>query len=147
MRLAWAIQAGIERNAALEGLAAGELLVLDALYRVGPPYQATPTSLKNYFLISLAGVGKRVDRLQRMGLVDRLRDPRDGRSMLVQLNEKGREVLGRLVEADRHAPHIAWSNRLSPADQALLSRLLRQAQQDVDDLVDLPGTEKEPSVG
>lgn len=132
LRLAWAIQAGIERNSALEGLTAGEVMVLDALYRVGPPYQATPTALKNYFLISLAGVGKRVEHLHRMGLVDRVRDPHDRRSLLVQLNSKGRAALQRLVEVDRVAPHIAWSNRLSAADQAMLSRLLRAAQHEIE---------------
>jgi DNA-binding MarR family transcriptional regulator len=140
LRLARLIELGTERNGASEGLNAGEVLVLDALYRLGPPYRATPTSLKRHFLVSLAGVGKRVDHLQRLGFIERAPAPNDGRSVLIGLTEEGRQALARLAAADRRAPYIAWTAALSPQEHALVSRVLRDAERFVEDAdAALPG--------
>ena len=135
-RLVRAIELGLTRTAATEGLSAGEVLVLDALYRAGPPHRIAPTELRNLFLISLAGVAKRVDRLHEAGLVDRVRNPEDGRGLLVQLNHRGIAVLKRLVELDRRAPHIIWPLGLSNQDYATVLRVIKGAQKAIADAPD-----------
>jgi DNA-binding MarR family transcriptional regulator len=128
LRLAHTIEAGIERTAQRRGLSVGELLVLDALYRAGPPHTATPTQLKRLLLLSLAGVGKRVDRLTALGLVERLRSSGDGRSLPVRLTEQGHALLRASVAEDVSEPHIAWALALEPEARAEFLRLLRDAQ-------------------
>lgn len=132
LHLARSIEAGVGRASAREGVSYGELMVLDALYRLGPPHSITPTALRRHLLLSLAGVGKRVDRLHALGLVDRVPDDRDGRSLLVQLNAKGMALLERAVETDRQEAHIAWAIDLTPMERAFLIDILRRAQQRID---------------
>jgi DNA-binding MarR family transcriptional regulator len=67
IRLSSSIEQGMSRMASRFGITSGELLVLDALYRLGPPYTTTPTTLKRNFVTSLAGVGKRLDGLAQRG--------------------------------------------------------------------------------
>jgi DNA-binding MarR family transcriptional regulator len=128
LRLARAIEHGVSRAAGRLGLSSGELLLMDALYRLGPPFMIAPTALKRHFLISLAGIGKRVDRLESLGLIDRVPDEKDGRAMLVRLNKRGQNLLAQAVEADKTEPHIAWAMELIPEERAALSHILRRAQ-------------------
>jgi DNA-binding MarR family transcriptional regulator len=123
----------VARASAREGINAGELMVLDALYRAGPPHSITPTALRRHLLLSLAGVGKRVDRLTALGLVERVPDERDRRSQLVRLSAKGRALLDRAVEADAREAHIAWAIELSSEERAVMLRVLRRAQHRIDD--------------
>ncbi|MEV6980796.1 MarR family transcriptional regulator [Sphaerisporangium sp. NPDC051017] len=63
------------------------------LSRIGERLMVHPTSVTNT-----------VDRLERAGLVRRMRNPRDGRGVLAEITEKGRELVTRatadLMEAD-----------------------------------------------
>ena len=133
LHLARSIEAGVARASAREGINAGELMVLDALYRAGPPHSVTPTALRRHLLLSLAGVGKRVERLTALGLVERVPDARDRRSLLVRLSDKGRALLDRAVEADAQEAHVAWAIELSPEERAVMLRVLRRAQQRIDE--------------
>lgn len=133
LHLARSIEAGVARASAREGINAGELMVLDALYRAGPPHSITPTGLRRHLLLSLAGVGKRVDRLTVLELVERVPDAHDGRSQFVRLTERGRALLDRAVEADAREAHIAWAIELSPEERAAMLRILRRAQHRIDE--------------
>jgi DNA-binding MarR family transcriptional regulator len=64
-----------------------------------------------------------VDRLQGMGLLDRLPDPADGRVVQVRITDEGRALLARrqAVRAEGIAGLLAG---LSPGDQALLTAAL-----------------------
>jgi len=113
LRLARSMERHMTLSAAREGLTSGDVLLLDALYRVGPPHRIAPTALKHYFLMSLAGVAKRVDRLEALGFIRRVPNPDDRRGLFIELTEAGHAVLTRLVELDRSAPHILWPTALS----------------------------------
>jgi DNA-binding MarR family transcriptional regulator len=138
LHLARSIEAGVARASAREGINAGELMVLDALDRVGPPHSITPTALRRYLRLSLAGVGKRVDRLTALGLVERVPDARDRRSQRVRLSATGRALLDRMISADAREAHIRWAIELSPEERAVMLRVLRRAQQRIDD-AEVPG--------
>jgi glycine/D-amino acid oxidase-like deaminating enzyme/DNA-binding MarR family transcriptional regulator len=71
--------------------------VLAALRRAGPPYQLSPTDLYNSLLITSGAVTNRLDRLTAAGLVKRVPDPKDGRSLLVALTPKGRRLIERVL--------------------------------------------------
>ncbi|GEM_PF-812948 len=114
LRLARSMERHMTRSAATEGLTSGDVLLLDALYRVGPPHRIAPTALKHYFLMSLAGVAKRVDRLSALGFIRRVPNPDDRRGLFIELTPAGQAALGRLVAVDRAAPHILWPTALSP---------------------------------
>lgn len=71
--------------------------VLAALRRAGPPYQLSPTDLYNSLLITSGAVTNRLERLTAAGLVRRVPDPKDGRSLLVALTSKGRKLIDRVL--------------------------------------------------
>lgn len=132
LRLARSIEIGLARTAASEGLTAGEVLVLDTLFRAGPPHRLPPTALKKHFVISLAGVAKRLERLLALGLIERVPNPDDRRGMLVQLTGDGIALLQRLVELDRHSSHILWPTALPEQDYLVMLDALQAAQALID---------------
>src|SRR6266498_1368478 len=73
--------------------------VLTALRRAGVPYQLTPTALYRSGMVTSGAVTKRVGELERQGLVERVPDPDDGRSVLVRLTEQGRRVVDATIPA------------------------------------------------
>jgi DNA-binding MarR family transcriptional regulator len=117
--------ASFEELFARHGLTWGEYVVLAALRRAGPPYQMNPSSLSGSVILSSGGMTKRLDSLERSGLVDRLPDPADRRGRLVALTDKGRELVDRAV-----VEHLANEERLlealSESERRHLSDLLRK---------------------
>jgi DNA-binding MarR family transcriptional regulator len=107
------------------GVSFGEYLVLAALRRAGPPYQMNPTRLFNSVVLSSGAMTNRLDRLEEMGLVERLLDPNDRRGRLVALTDRGRE----LVDAAA-VEHLANEERLLRAldadEREQLAALLRK---------------------
>lgn len=98
--------------------------VLAALRRSGPPYRLSPTNLYSSLLVSSGAMTNRIDRLERLGLVRRVPDDVDGRSLLVELTAKGRKCADRLI--DRHAENeLRLLVGLDRRDRATLARLLR----------------------
>lgn len=96
------VESSIQGSIAPDGLEISEHSVLTALWFAGPPYTMSPTQLSQYILQTTSGMSKTLRRIERMGLIERADDPNDGRSRLVVLTEKGREMserpLRQLVE-------------------------------------------------
>ncbi|MGX1884752.1 MarR family winged helix-turn-helix transcriptional regulator [Streptomyces sp. NPDC055287] len=65
-----------------------------ALQAVGPD-GATPGELGRRLGVSKQAAGKTVERLERLGYVERAHDPADGRRKLVRLTPRGADVLVR----------------------------------------------------
>jgi len=82
----------LSRAAKRHGLRSGEAMILGTLRRLGEPFQATPTELSKVSIVAPPGVAKRLDRLQRLGLISRIGNPADGRSHRVRLTAKGCRV-------------------------------------------------------
>lgn len=76
-------------------------------------------------MVTSGAVTKRVDRLERVGLLTRGPDPGDRRGVLVSLTPEGLELANQAVEQ-----HVANEERLlaalSPKDREQLARLLRK---------------------
>jgi len=81
-----------------------ELLdVLGTLRRAGPPFRRTPTALSRACMLSSGAMTNRIDRLEAVGLVARVPDPEDRRSILVGLTERGQEVTDEAIA-------VVWAN-------------------------------------
>jgi DNA-binding MarR family transcriptional regulator/DNA-binding XRE family transcriptional regulator len=114
----------IERTAALHGMSGREMIVLGALRRTGPPYESTPTGLKRLLWLSLPGLKKRLDRLEALGMVTRVDNPRDRRGQMVRLTSRGHAALDDLVAHPQATVYQALL-QMEPAQRSQLSVLLR----------------------
>lgn len=124
-RLAQLLQAELEPIFAAHGLNGGEFDVLAALRRAGRPYRLTPTELSRALIVTSGGMTKRLNALERGGLIRRQPVPNDRRSTAVSLTREGK----RLVEAIL-PEHVANERRLlaelSANECAELAGLLEQ---------------------
>jgi DNA-binding MarR family transcriptional regulator len=64
--------------------------VLSALRRVGPPHELSPGQLLALTLVTSGTMTNRLNHLEQRGLVRRKPDPKDARSVRVQLTAEGR---------------------------------------------------------
>lgn len=82
-------------NRAVErhGIGRGDFDVLATLRRGGAPYTLSPSVLSAELMMSRAGMTKRLDRLEKAGLLVRALDADDRRSFRVSLTDEGRRVV------------------------------------------------------
>jgi DNA-binding MarR family transcriptional regulator len=124
-RLSRLLERSIAEVLARYGINEPQFGVLAALRRAGPPFRLSPTALYNSLLISSGAMTNRLERLRAAGLVRRIPDPRDGRSVLVALTRKGHRVVDQAVTA-----HIENEHRLlaclSGEERSQLASLLRK---------------------
>jgi DNA-binding MarR family transcriptional regulator len=99
-RITLAVRPRIEAVFKAHGFDAGEFDVLGSLRRAGTPYRLRPTELYQALMISSGGLTDRLARLEREGLVARVKSLADGRSILVELTAKGRALAEAAFEAD-----------------------------------------------
>src|SRR5207244_6886249 len=81
------------------GLDSAEHRALSALAQSGPPFRSTPGRLARRMELSSGAMTNRLDRLEQAGLVQRLPDPDDRRSVVVELTDHGRKTYRRAVGA------------------------------------------------
>jgi DNA-binding MarR family transcriptional regulator/DNA-binding XRE family transcriptional regulator len=135
-RLGAHVERGIASLAAAQGLNAGEVMVLGALRRMGPPFESTPTGLKERLWISLPGLKKRLDRLVARGLVERVDNPLDRRGQMVRMTALGDQALDRLIA---HPAPVFKAVRALPDDERRrLSNSLRRLLQQLEGPVEGP---------
>ena len=124
-RLARELEARLEPVYREHGLEPGWHDVLATLRRTGPPYRLRPSDFTGALMLTSSGTTKRLDRLERAGLVARTPDPDDRRGVLITLTGEGRALIDRVTEA-----HLANEARLlaglSKADRDRLAGLLRE---------------------
>jgi DNA-binding MarR family transcriptional regulator len=122
-RLAAHLTAELELVYDRHGLSEGEFEVLAALRRAGEPFERAPGELARHTMVTTGAITKRVDRLERDGLIVRRTDDRDGRGRVVGLTEAGRRVID-----DAFTDHMANERRLldalSPLDVTRLEEIL-----------------------
>lgn len=92
----------------------GEFDVLATLRRGGKAYTLTPTELFSTLMITSGTMTNRLQQLQKKGLITRVPNPEDARSMKVTLNEKGLKLIDELIY--RHVDLEKKLNRLIPKE-------------------------------
>ncbi|WP_431676806.1 MarR family winged helix-turn-helix transcriptional regulator [Kitasatospora sp. KL5] len=105
------------------GLGEGEFDVLAALRRAGEPFERAPGELAAHTMVTTGAMTKRIDRLERAGLVTRRRSDADGRARVVALTAAGRELIDRAF-ADHMRNERRLLGTLDPAEAAALETLL-----------------------
>jgi len=107
------------------GLDTAEYKALSVLSQAGPPHRSTPGRLSERMELSSGAMTNRLDRLEEAGLVTRLPDPGDRRSVVVELTDHGRETYHRAVgvQAEKEALVAA---ALNPREKTQLNALLRK---------------------
>ena len=123
----WRLAAALERARAQAlarfGLDQSRLDVLGALRRAGTPYRLTAGELSRRCRVTAGATTQRVQRLERDGFVERVREDRDRRTVYVGLTPGGSakldEVFAAVLAADEEvlAP-------LTRADRRALERIL-----------------------
>ena len=126
-RLARELEQRLEPVYREHGLEPGWHDVLATLRRTGPPYRLRPTEFTGALMLTSSGTTKRLDRLERAGLITRAPDPADRRGTLITLTPKGLELIDNVTKA-----HLDNERRLlaslSDAEQSRLGDLLRKLQ-------------------
>jgi DNA-binding MarR family transcriptional regulator len=132
-RLARQLEQELEVVYRAHGLEPGWHDVLATLRRQGPPYRVRPSEFTKSLMLTSSGTTKRLDRLERAGLVRREPDPTDRRAVAITLTPKGRELID-AVMADHLANERRLLSGLSAADRRQLGDLLRALQLSLNDL-------------
>lgn len=114
--LSRAIDAEIGRIAADVGLKTGELVILGALKRMGPPHQSTASDLLRLHWVSMPGLMKQLDKLEELGFIERELDTNDRRRTFVRLTRKTHTMFAKLERRPQDRMFTAISN-LSMADR------------------------------
>ncbi|EFL19306.1 transcriptional regulator [Streptomyces sp. C] len=105
------------------GLGEGEFDVLCALRRAGEPYERAPGELAAHTMVTTGAMTKRIDRLERAGLVTRRRADDDQRGRIVALTGPGRELIDQAF-TDHMRNERRLLDLLTPAEAASLETLL-----------------------
>ncbi|MFC8074014.1 MarR family winged helix-turn-helix transcriptional regulator [Streptomyces sp. NPDC057307] len=112
-------------NRAVErhGIGKGEFDVLATLRRRGAPYTLSPSVLSAELMMSRAGMTKRLDRLEKAGMLTRALDADDRRSFRVSLTDEGRRVVDAAL-TDLVSALSALVSHLTDAERDGLDRAL-----------------------
>ncbi|WP_328623254.1 MarR family winged helix-turn-helix transcriptional regulator [Streptomyces sp. NBC_00354] len=105
------------------GMSEGEFDVLAALRRAGDPYERAPGELAVHTMVTTGAMTKRIDRLERDGLVARRRSAADGRGRVVALTAAGRELIDRAFTEHMENERTLLEG-LTPQQAAQLESLL-----------------------
>jgi DNA-binding MarR family transcriptional regulator len=112
------------RSVAPHGVAPGDFFVLCELRRAGPPWRLTPSALFKTLVRSSGGMTKQLDKLTAEGLITRVPDESDRRSLLVELTPKGLELVD-LALTDHMANEKAILATLDPVGTRTLAKSLQ----------------------
>jgi len=105
------------------GLGEGDFDVLATLRRAGAPYERAAGELADFTMVTTGAMTKRIDRLERAGLVTRRASEQDGRGRVIALTERGRELIdAAFTEHMRNERRLL--DQLTPQEAAQMEQLL-----------------------
>jgi DNA-binding MarR family transcriptional regulator len=116
------IKRGMEATLTEFGLSLPDWQVLSTLRNSG---SRTPGVLARYLELSSGAMTSRLDGLEEAGLIHRVPDPEDRRSVVVKLTSEGRTAWEKAASAQARKEAF-FASALSPAEQKRLNALLRK---------------------
>jgi len=119
------VKRAMEETLAERDLTHGEWSVLGVLKRTGAPYRRKPGVLARHAALSTGAMTNRLDRLEEAGLVVRLPDADDRRSVQVELTPAGHRAWEDSVDAQAQKEALIVS-ALSPQERTELNTVLRR---------------------
>lgn len=116
-----------------QGLLASDFHLLTALRRTSPepPYQLMPSELCNFMVFSWGGLAKITKRLENEGIIVRVENEKDKRVRLIQLTDKGVEVVEQ-VASKLHCYQAQLLTGFSEQETDQLESLLTKLMNNVD---------------
>ena len=93
-----AVSEQIARQLESLGINLGEFDVLATLRRHGRGAKLTPKEISAATFVTPSGLTNRLARLEKMGLISRHADPRDGRGALIMITAAGKRMADRGIE-------------------------------------------------
>jgi DNA-binding MarR family transcriptional regulator len=106
-RCAMLLEPRVEAAFVKHSLVRWEFDMLATLRRAGEPFVLSPTQLFSTLMITSGTMTHRLKALEKRGLITRLSNPQDARSMLVALTPEGRRLIDEAVET-----HVANEHQL-----------------------------------
>jgi len=128
-RLSTHLSREVEAVLLKHGLSSSAFDVLATLRRAGPPYRLSPGDLLAMTMVSSGTMTNRIDQLEKVGLVERIHNPQDRRSVLISLTERGLAIVEDAVGAHVENQHRLVAH-LSEEERAALNGLLKRFLQD-----------------
>jgi DNA-binding MarR family transcriptional regulator len=113
------------------GLSWESFSLLVTLRRSGKPYELRPTDIWKESLLTSGAVTNRIDRVEEMGLVQRIRAKGDRRSFTIRLTPAGKRLADKAIEIHLSAlKHSFEPLKKGEQEQlaALLGKLLTSAE-------------------
>lgn len=114
------------RTFAKHGLNGANFDVLATLLRSGPPHALSPNQLLGTMMVTSGTMTNRIDQLVKDGLVARVPNPDDKRSVKVQLTKQGQLIIDAAV-----SDHVEVQKRLvgglDERERIALNQLLERA--------------------
>jgi DNA-binding MarR family transcriptional regulator len=123
--LARYLDRSMEETLTQYGLDRREYSIISHLRYGGPPYRRSPGDLCEELRLSSGAMTNRLDRLEAVGLIRRLRDPDDRRGTLIEPTEAGNAAWDRSAGAQARREALIAS-ALSEAEKDQLHGLLRR---------------------
>jgi DNA-binding MarR family transcriptional regulator len=105
--------------------------VLASLRRSGPTYRRTAGELAQIGLITTGGLTQRIDRLEKAGLVERVKGPGDRRLVYIQLTAAGRALIDEVIQV-HFSRQRKMLDGLTSTEQRQLARLLGRLEQSLE---------------
>lgn len=124
-RLARHLGQEMDKTFSVHGLNAASFDVLATLRRSGAPFRLSPGDLLATTMVTSGTMTHRIDRLEREGLVTRIGNPDDARSVLIELTPEGLDRIEAAV-TDHTATQTRLTSGLAPEEQAQMTVLLRK---------------------
>ncbi|RUR37925.1 MarR family winged helix-turn-helix transcriptional regulator [Vreelandella populi] len=124
-RLHQCLMRRMDQTWAVYGLNDSSFDVLATLRREGAPYALSPSDLMASTMVTSGTMTHRLQQLEKAGLIERVKNPADGRGFLISLSEKGLALIDEAVAA-----HVATQaelvSGLSDEQRVQLDELLKQ---------------------
>jgi DNA-binding MarR family transcriptional regulator len=128
-RLHRLLDRGLREFFAQHGLENSEFDVLATLRRSGAPYELTAGDLLKAAMVTSGAITNRIDRMEAKGLVERIRDTDDRRSVRIRLTKRGLELIDELIplHVENETRMLAGLPREAHDDLAALLRTLLES--------------------
>jgi DNA-binding MarR family transcriptional regulator len=80
-----------------DGIDMSEFVVLFVLWFSGKPYRSTQADLARDVVLTQSGIVRALQRATRNGTINKIRHPDDGRTQIIELTDRGRELVERTM--------------------------------------------------
>ena len=124
-RLNHALMRAMEKTWAKYGLTDASFDVLATLRREGAPYALSPSDLMTSTMVTSGTMTHRINLLENAGLIERVKNPEDGRGFLISLSQRGFSLIDEAVAAHVETQAQLVSG-LTEEQRAQLDALLKQ---------------------